>query len=221
MYGVGMFSSIQVTFSPLLERLRRERQNMIRMIVYCRTYNMCADIFAHFKTSLGNNFTEPPNSVEVNKHGLANMFLGCTPPDVKAEIIHQFTSANTPLRIIFATSAFGMGVDCYNVQQIIHVGISEDTESYIQATGRAGRNGEPALALLLQHARSNTFADKEVLEYQSNNIVCRRDFLFRDISCYQHVDLGVKCLCCDICAVTCDCGKCLDNYISFEFIGKT
>ena len=47
---------------------------------------------------------------------------------------------DTPLRLLFATSAFGMGVECCNVQQIIHVGITEDTESYIQATGRAGRN---------------------------------------------------------------------------------
>ena len=52
---------------------------MPRMLVYCRTYNMCADIFAYFKLSRGNDFTEPPNSVEVNQHGLANMF---PPPDV-------------------------------------------------------------------------------------------------------------------------------------------
>ena len=29
---------------------------------------MCANLFAYFKTALGNNFTEPPKSVEVNKH---------------------------------------------------------------------------------------------------------------------------------------------------------
>ena len=136
MDGVGMFCSIQATFSPLLERLRTERQVMSCMLVFCCTYNMCADLFAYFKLSHGNDFTEPPNSVEVNKHGLANIFLGCTPPDVKAEIIHQFTGTDTLLRLLFATSAFGMGVDCCNVQQIIHVGITEDTESYIQATGR-------------------------------------------------------------------------------------
>ena len=83
---------------------------------------------------------------------------------------------------MFATSAFGMGVDCSNVHQVIHLGVTEDIESYIQGTGRAGRSGEPALTLLLQHGRSNSFADKEILEYQNSKIICRRDFLFRDVN---------------------------------------
>ena len=62
------------------------------------------------------------------------------------------------------------------------------------------------------------FADKEILEYQSIKIVCRRDFLFWDINNYQYIDFGVRCLCCDICAITCDCDKCS---VSFEFTGKT
>ena len=86
----------------------------------------------YFKSSLGNNFTEPPNSVELNKHGLVNMFLGCTPPDVKEELVQQFTAASTPLRLNIATSAFGMGVNCCDVKQIIHIGVPKDTESYIQ-----------------------------------------------------------------------------------------
>ena len=221
MYVIGNFISISETFSPLLERLKVERQSMPRMIVYCRTYNLCSDLYVFFRRSLGNDFTEPPNSPELNKHGLANLFLGCTPPDVKAEIVHQFTNASSPLRIVFATSAFGMGVDCSNVHQVIHLGVTEDTESYIQGTGRAGRSGEPALALLLQHGRSNSFADKEILEYQNNKTICRRDFLFHDVNYYEHVDLGVKCLCCDICAVNCNCGKCVENHSFFEFIGKS
>ena len=221
MYAVGIFKSVRETFAPIFERLRRERHLMSRMIVYCRTYDMCSDLFMYFKSSLGNNFTEPPNSVELNKHGLVNMFLGCTPPDVKEELVQQFTAASTPLRLIFATSAFGMGVNCCDVKQIIHIGVPKDTESYIQGTGRAGRAGEPSLALLLQHARSNAFADEDMLNYQSNNTICRRDFLFKDINNYQHIDLGVKCFCCDICAVSCDCGACSDNHSYFEFIGMS
>lgn len=193
---------------------------MPRMIVYCRTYNMCADLFHYFKRSLSGEFTEPPNSSELNKHALVNMFLGCTPPEVKEDMIRQFTNVTAPLRIIFATSAFGMGIDCPDVRQVIHVGITDDTEEYIQGTGRAGRSGEPAFALLLKHGRSNITADKDILEYQKNNEQCRRDFLFRDVNGYMHVDLGTKCLCCDICALVCDCGKCTEKQVHFQFIGK-
>ena len=236
MYAVGIFKYVRETIAPILEGLRRERHHMPRMIVYCRTHDMCSDLFMYFKSSLGNNFTEPPNSVDLNKHGLVNKFLGCTPPDVKEELVQQFTAASSPLRLIFATSAFGMGVNCCDVRQIIHIGVPEDTESYIQGTGRAGHAGEPSLALLLQHARSNAFADEDTLNYQSNSTICRRDFLDREslhvrvfgilnptslFNNYQLIDLGVKCFYCDICAASCDCGACSDNHSYFEFIGMS
>ena len=98
--------------------------------MYCHTYDMCADLFLYFKTSLGGEFTEPPLADEINKFALVNMFLGCTPSNVKTEIIKQYGDNSAPLRIIFATSSFGMGVDCSGVRQIIHVGVPDDTEAY-------------------------------------------------------------------------------------------
>ena len=220
MYAVGVFKSVEDTFSPLLERLRKKRYLMPRVIVYCRTYSLCADLYEFFKSSLGGEFTEPTSEKDMCKYALANMFLGCTPSVVKAEILKQFSDPNAPLRIIFATSLFGMGVDCCDVQQVIHVGVPDDIEAYIQGTGRAGRNGEPALGLLLKYGRSNKYANKEMLEYQNNECTCRRNFLFRDIHGYNHSVLSITCLCCDLCSKNCDCGNCSDNHSSFVFIGK-
>ena len=42
-----------------------------------------------------------------------------------------------------------MGIDCPDVHQIVHVGAPEDIESYIQETGRAGRDGMQSIAILL------------------------------------------------------------------------
>lgn len=86
-----------------------------------------------------------------------------------------------------------------------------DVESYIQETGRAERNGEPAMATLLVENRNNQFRDKAILKYQSNTSICRRDTLFQDTDNYKHIDYGTKCMCCDICAKTCTCGKCGEN----------
>ena len=89
-----------------------------------------------------------------------------------------------------ATVAFGMGVDCPDVEQIIHLGAPNDTESYIQETGRGGRDGRLCLASLLVVNRNNLFRSQEIKDYQVNTSQCRRDLLFHDtdeyISAFGH-----------------------------------
>jgi DNA topoisomerase III len=64
------------------------------------------------------------------------------------------------IAVVVATTAFGMGVDKANVRTVIHAALPATLEGYYQEIGRAGRDGEPARAVML-----HSFHDRKTHEF--------------------------------------------------------
>lgn len=66
------------------------------------------------------------------------------------------------VRIIVCTNAFGMGIDKPDVRLVMHYDCPDSIEAYFQEAGRAGRDGQPAQAILLYNNGDNAKLAKRI-----------------------------------------------------------
>ncbi|MFC1237712.1 ATP-dependent DNA helicase RecQ [Vibrio sp. F74] len=117
------------------------------------------------------------------------------------------------VQIVVATVAFGMGINKPNVRFVVHFDIPRNIESYYQETGRAGRDGLPAEAMMLFDPADMGWlrkildekpeGDQKRVETHKLNAMsafaeaqtCRRQVLLNYFGEYRHEPCGN----CDIC----------------------
>ncbi|MDY0371128.1 MAG: RecQ family ATP-dependent DNA helicase [Sphaerochaetaceae bacterium] len=107
--------------------------------------------------------------------------------------------------LLFSTSAYGMGVDKKQIRSVIHIDLSYDVESFLQESGRAGRDGNPAQSIVLLGAEEsqkakiykNSHPFKQFLTVWQQTNQCRREALLLLMG-FAHD----SCSGCDICNQT-------------------
>lgn len=68
-------------------------------------------------------------------------------------LLVQYQFLQGELDYVCATNAFGMGINKADVRSVIHLHLPSSMEQYVQEVGRAGRDGEKSIALLLYESQ--------------------------------------------------------------------
>ena len=168
-------------------------------IIYCTSRRQVDELFV---------------SLKKKGYSVLNYHAGL-PDDVRGE--HQQLFIEDKIKIIIATVAFGMGIDKPNVRFVINFDLPKSIEEYYQEIGRAGRDGQPAWALLLYtyadvHKIRYFFTDmadptkaemklKSMVNFASGN-TCRRKALLNYFGEKYEATTGESdgSWCCDICS---------------------
>ncbi|MCH2488871.1 MAG: RecQ family ATP-dependent DNA helicase [Flavobacteriales bacterium] len=106
-------------------------------------------------------------AVETSNHlihlGIPSTFYhGGVAKEEKKKRLEQWLRGS--VKTMVATNAFGMGIDKADVRLVIHIQLPESLEGYFQEAGRAGRDGQPAAAILLYNSYDKKLVQKQFIE---------------------------------------------------------
>ena len=173
--------------------------------------NDASAIYGHIVKSLGDRawLTQDRRA----DRRIVDLYHGSLLTQDQERITTEFPKANSNIRCVIATIAFGMGVDVPDVKYIFHWGPSKTMLAYWQEVGRCSRNGEGGECYLFVPPRSLDVrrVDLEMIELCKGNECVRTGVLsnlvipMMDVTELQSLKIRKSCM--NQCS-TCSCERC-------------
>lgn len=127
--------------SHVVVRLVKEQSvEMPKTIVYRHNINRCSLLYGMFMNHLDKAAYAGGSCEESYRTRIVAMYQHSTNCHIKDHVVSTFTSKNSVIRTVFATDAFGMGVDAPDVSVVVHYGAARSMMAFAQESERAGRD---------------------------------------------------------------------------------
>ena len=186
---------------PLSDELNVTRSRFPVTIVYMDSLESLGYCFQFLSANLRDPYE--PKDHQIPENRLFAMFHKDYTPKMKSHIIEDMRKENPKTRLLLATVALGMGFHSPSVERIIHFRPPTTLEKYLQETGRAGRAGQQATALLYYNnsdiASNRPGFKPEMRAYCKNTTSCLRLHLLSYFGFKTTIFTGEKSLCCSNC----------------------
>ena len=114
--------------------------------------------------------------------------------DIKSRDISYTKWKTGEIKIMVATTAFGMGIDKEDIRHVVRYGVPENLCSWTQELGRAGRDGKAATATIIYSSSNIDHASAWIKQHHHNQDYCTR--VLKDFEeSWKYVIAHISCTC--------------------------
>ena len=130
-YLVKPMPGVSSFCSDIVNRIKKE-ESYPKTVIFCRQYVDCAELYHKLRHTLGPYFTKSTHYPDFHQFRVVEMYTRASTVEMKEKVLTSFCIQGGTLRVVLATTAFGMGIDCPDIERVIHWGSPSTLEQYVQ-----------------------------------------------------------------------------------------
>ena len=186
--NIRKYEKLDNIMMPLIDQLKLGVKNFPLTIIYIEN-----------RESLGYCYRLLEDKVKIKCFA---QFHKRYPESVKNEIIQDLRKKEPNLKLVLATVSLGMGLNAPSVRRIIHMRPPCSIENYVQESGRSGRDGQPAEAIMFYNNDDlgRKAVKPEIRSLCKSKNICIREQLVKHFGFDHILYEGSPNNCCSNCA---------------------